>query len=118
MVKRRSIAVCILLSIVSCGIYGWYWLACMANDTNRVSGHEQDTSGGMVVLLSIVTCNIYHIYWMYKAGEKIDIGRSRRGLPPQNSGIVYLLLTLFGFSIISWALLQNELNQFADADSM
>ena len=118
MVKRRSIAVCILLSIVSCGIYGWYWLASMANDTTRVSGHEQDTSGGMVVLLSIVTCNIYHIYWMYKAGEKIDIARSRRGLPSQNNGIVYLLLTLFGLSIISWALLQNELNQFADARSM
>ena len=71
-IQKRSIGVSILLSIVTCGIYGYYWLACMANDTNRVSGHNGDTSGGMVVLLSIVTCNIYHIYWMYTAGSKIE----------------------------------------------
>lgn len=115
MIQRRSIVVCILLSLVTCGIYGLYWLACLANDTNTASGRNNDTSGGMVVLLSIITCNIYHIYWMYKAGEKIDAARQMRGLPSQNNGLVYLLLTLFGFSIIAWALLQNELNNMSDA---
>lgn len=115
MIQRRNIAVCILLSLVTCGIYGLYWLACLANDTNVASGRTNDTSGGMVVLLSIITCNIYHIYWMYKAGEKIDAARQMRGLPSQNNGLVYLLLTLFGFSIIAWALLQNELNNMSDA---
>ena len=28
--------------------------------------------------------------------------------------VSYLLLTLFGFSIIAWALLQNELNNMSD----
>ena len=35
MVRRKSIPLCILLSIVTCGIYGFYWVACLANDTNR-----------------------------------------------------------------------------------
>ena len=103
MIQKRNIAVCILLSLVTCGIYGLYWLACLANDTNTASGRSNDTSGGMV------------IYWMYKAGEKIDAARQMRGLPSQNNGLVYLLLTLFGFSIIAWALLQNELNNMSDA---
>ena len=115
MIQKRNIAVCILLSLVTCGIYGLYWLACLANDTNTASGRSNDTSGGMVVLFSIITCNIYHIYWMYKAGEKIDAARQMRGLPSQNNGLVYLLLTLFGFSIIAWAPLQNELNNMSDA---
>ena len=99
MIQKRNIAVCILLSLVTCGIYGLYWLACLANDTNTASGRSNDTS----------------IYWMYKAGEKIDAARQMRGLPSQNNGLVYLLLTLFGFSIIAWALLQNELNNMSDA---
>ena len=90
MIRNRSIVSCILLSIITCGIYGWYWLACLANDVNTASGRTNETSGGMVVLLSIITCNIYHIYWMYKAGEKIDQARQMRGLPSQNNGLVYL----------------------------
>ena len=27
MIQQRNIAVCIILSIVTCGIYGLYWLA-------------------------------------------------------------------------------------------
>ena len=36
-----------------------------------------------------------------------------RGLPSGNNGVLYLILTLFGFSIIAWALMQNELNNLA-----
>ena len=113
MVQNRNIAVCIILSIVTCGLYGLYWLACLANDVNTVSGRQGDLSGGMVVLLSIVTCNIYHLYWAYTAGEKIDAARQSRGLPPQNNGLIYPLLSLFGLSVVAWALLQNELNQIS-----
>lgn len=114
MIQKRSIPLCIILSLFTCGIYGLYWLVCLANDINTASGRTQDTSGGMVLLLSIITCNIYGLYWMYKAGEKVDTARVSRGMPSQNNGLLYLLLSLFGFSIVSWALLQSELNQFAE----
>lgn len=114
MIQKRSIPLCIILSLVTCGIYGLYWLVCLANDINTASGRDNDTSGGMVLLLSIITCNIYGLYWMYKAGEKVDEARAARGMTSQNNGLLYLLLSLFGFSIVSWALLQSELNQFAE----
>ena len=73
-----------------------------------------DTSGGMVFLLSIITCGIYMLYWMYKAGEKVQAAQAKRGLPyDSNSGILYLILSLFGFSIVSYCLIQNELNKMA-----
>lgn len=34
-----------------------------------------------------------------------------RNLPSSNSGILYLILQLFGLGIIAYALMQNELNQ-------
>lgn len=31
----------------------------------------------------------------------------------RNIALVYLLLSIFGLSIVAWALMQNELNQMA-----
>ena len=57
MTTKRSIALCIILSIVTCGIYGIYWFICVTNDTNVVSGHASDgTSGGVAFILSVITC--------------------------------------------------------------
>lgn len=114
MIKERSIALCIILSIITCGIYGLYWYACLTNDSNTASG-TFGTSGGMTIVLTIITCNIYGIYWAYKQGEKIDAAQKNRNMPSNNSGLVYLLLTIFGLSIIAWALMQNELNKMATA---
>lgn len=113
MIERRNIAVCIVLTLVTCGIYGIYWIVCLTNDVNTVSGDVNGTSGGMVVLLTIVTCGIYGIYWAYKQGEKLDFTKNNRGIPSSNSGVLYLILQIFGFGIIAYALMQNELNKLA-----
>lgn len=113
MIKERNIAMCIILSIVTCGIYGIYWMICIVDDSNAAA-KSSDRSGGMVFLLSIVTCSIYMYYWAYCQGEKLDQAKTQRGLPATNSGIAYLLLSIFGLSIVSWALMQNELNKMAN----
>ena len=73
MIKQRNIGICILLSIVTCGIYGLYWFVVLTDDINQESGETDATSGGMSLLLTIVTCNIYGWFWAYKMGEKVDI---------------------------------------------
>ena len=67
-------------------------------------------SGGMVVLLSIVTCGIYGLYWLYVSGDALE---QFSGSVGSHTGLLYLLLGLFGFGIISYALMQSELNQYA-----
>ena len=112
--NKRNIALCSVLSIVTCGIYGIYWMIVLANETNVASGHAQDgTSGGIVFLLTLVTCGIYGIYWAYKQGEKIDKAKTDRGIPSSNSGVIYLILCLVGLGIVAEALMQNELNSLA-----
>lgn len=112
-ITRRSIGLCIVLSIVTCGIYSLYWLYCLAEDIGRVSDPQGGTSGGMVLLLSIVTCGIYMWYWLYKSGEMLDQCRVKRGGYPGHLALLYLLLGVFGLSIISFALMQSELNEYA-----
>lgn len=110
MVTEKSIAMCIILSIVTCGIYGLYWLYTLTEDLNALSGDPNATSGGMVILLSIVTCNIYLWYWLYKQGDTVDKVKTSRGLPSGNSGILYVILAFVGLGIIAYALMQNEIN--------
>ena len=114
MIQERNIVMCIILSIVTCGIYGIYWFICIVNDLNTAADTPNDSSGGIVFLLSIVTCGIYLIYWMYTAGGKVQAAQAKRGMASDsNASIIYLILTIVGFSIIAYCLIQNELNKMA-----
>ena len=112
--KKRNIGVCILLSIVTCGIYGIVWVVQMVDELNAAANEPNATSGITVFLLSLVTCDIYGLYWLYKAGQQVNRAKTARGMTvDSNISILYLILGIFGLSIVSYALLQNELNQLA-----
>ena len=114
-VPRRSIALYVILSILTCGIFNIYWLICLVNDLNLASRQTEDTNGVTVWLLSIVTCGIYGVYWMYKAGDKVSAMKRELGETDSgNYGILYLLLQLFGFGLINFCLIQNEINKISD----
>lgn len=81
MIKQRNIALCIVFSIITFGIYALYWFVCLTNDANQESGQTDATSGGVALLLTIVTCNIYGWFWAYKMGEKIDAIKTKNGQP-------------------------------------
>ena len=72
-----------------------------------------DKTPGMVLLLSIVTCGIYQLIWAYKAGEKVDHIRTSNGEAASSSSVIYLVLCLFGLSIVTYCLIQSELNKVA-----
>ena len=113
MVERRNVAVAIILSLVTCGIYGIYWQIKMTDEINIINGTPNDTSGIMVFVYSLITCSIYTYFWMYKMGEKLDNISMSRGMPTQSRGILYLILTFFGLGIVSYALMQDSVNKLA-----
>lgn len=113
MIKQRNIALCIIFSIITCGIYALYWFVCITNDANLESGQSDATSGGLALVLTIVTFGIYGWFWAYKMGEKIDIIKSKNGQPSGNSSILFLLLQLFGLGIVAYAIMQDTINKNA-----
>lgn len=114
MIKHRNIMVCIILSVVTFGIFFIYWFICITNDTNEVSSHAGDATGVGAFLLSVITCNIYTLYWAYRQGKKIEKAKADYEIPASeyNSSIVYLLLCVF-FPMIACALMQNEINKIS-----
>ena len=112
MVQKKNIALCIILSIVTCGIYGIYWFITLTTDAN-VLAEENGTTGGMAFLLTLVTCGIYGYYWAYKMGERLDVAASKRGTVAQSRSVLYLILQIFGLGIIGYALMQDSINKMA-----
>lgn len=112
MITKRNVAVCVILSIVTCGIYMLYWYVCVVNEVDAVT-EAPGPGGGMCLLLTIVTCGIYNVYWGWKMGDKLDASRARHGVVPGSFAILFLLLNLFGLTIVSLAISQSELNKYS-----
>ena len=108
----RNIVTCILLSFITCGIYGIYWFIVMTDEANMVSD-EQGASGGMAFLFTILTCGIYALYWNYKMGQKLYQAGQKYNKPVGDNSVLYLLLAIFGLSIVNYCLIQSDLNRFS-----
>lgn len=108
-IKNRNIAVCVILSFITCGIYPLIWFVNLTDEINSLA-ESNDTSGGMALLLTIVTCGFYGIYWAYKIGEKVDFLKSKRGINSSSNSILFLILQIFGLGLINFCLAQDEIN--------
>lgn len=80
--EDRNLVTYIILTIVTCGIYGFYFLYKMAEDTNIMcEGDGQRTSGVIkFIVLTYITCGIYGIYWYYAVGNRLAAAAPRYGL--------------------------------------
>ena len=113
-VENKNIAVAVILSFVTCGIYGIIWFINMVNDVNNVCKDEHSNqSGGVVFLLTLVTCGIYGIYWFYQAGKRLAVAGSKYGVQISDNSVLYLVLALFGLQIVDYCLVQADLNKFS-----
>ncbi len=106
--EKRSIATCIILSFITCGIYEIYWIVKMGKEA--VAMKDENDDGLLEVLLMIfIPCA-----GLYLAEKKLYDGASAKGISLSDNAVLYLVLGLFGFGIVSFALMQNDLNKIAD----
>ena len=114
MIQKRDIVVAIILTVVTCGIYGIYWFIVMTDDVKRAANDNTFQSGGVAFLLTLITCGIYGIYWAYKMGELMKKAQQEHGLEVKDNAILYLILDVIGLSIIVYILVQADLNKIAE----
>ena len=110
---ERNIVVAILLTIITCGIYGIYWYITMTDEINDVSDDKGPT-GGMTFLYTIITCGIYYFIWAYKSGQRLYESGRKYNKPIADNSVIYLILSIFGLSIVTYCLIQSDLNKYAN----
>ena len=112
----RSPAVVVILALVTCGIYALYWIYTMTSELNSYLEKREDNAG-LETFLCVITCGLYTIYWAYKYAQRASEAKMRAGLPPEDNAILCLILTIFGFFIVSMALIQDTANKAWEASA-
>lgn len=111
-IPKREIVVAILLTVLTCGIYGIYWFVKLTDESNAASGSDA-ASGALAIVYTLITCGIYTIYWNYKMGQKMHEAGKRYGVEIVDNSVLYLILSLFGLGIVNYCLIQSDLNRLA-----
>ncbi|MDE0740857.1 MAG: DUF4234 domain-containing protein [Planctomycetota bacterium] len=102
----------VLLSIVTFGLYLFFWKRHQMKVLNSWLG-RQEHSFWKWLLLSLLSCGLYTLYHEYKTGRDINEIQRRMGWPEAHGlGILSLLATLFGAGLLSVVLQQEAINKF------
>ena len=107
--ENRNIVKCILLSIITCGIYGIVWGVKLARDAVRVKDINDD---GLVEILLVL---FLPFVGFFLAERKLSEGCQACGIDHKDNSVLYLVLGLLGLGIVDYCLMQSDLNKIADA---
>ena len=106
-IKVRNIVSYILLTLVTCGIYGIYWTVMIAREAVSVKDPADNA------LLEIILMLFLPFVGIFMTEKKFAEGCAARGVAHTDNSILYLVLGLVGLGIVGMCMLQNDLNKIA-----
>ena len=106
-IKTRNIVTSILLTIITCGIYGIYWIICMTREAVSVKD-PADTA-----VLEIVLMLFLPFVGFYLTEQKFAAGCAEKGIEHKDNSVLYLILGLVGLGIVNFCMMQSDLNKIA-----
>ncbi len=106
-----NIALDVVLSVITCGIYWFFWQARQMRAINYLLGQER-YSFWLWFFLTLITCGLYNIYYEYYMAQGIVEVQDVRGYPrSKDLPVLSLILTIIGLNIVTDAIQQNEINK-------
>ena len=106
-IKNRNVVTAIILTIVTCGIYGIYWAIMLAREAVSVKDASDDG------ILEIVLMLFLPFLGFFLAEKKFAEGCQARGIAHKDNSVIYLILGLVGLGIVNFCMLQSDLNKIA-----
>lgn len=96
--EDRALWKYIVFGILTCGIYGYYFIYQLAMDVNEMCADDGKKTSGLAafILLSFLTCGIYAWFWYYSLGNRLQENAPRYGLNFSENGTSVLLWLLLG----------------------
>ena len=106
-IKSRNIVSAILLTFVTCGIYGIYWTIMLAREA--VSVKDANDNG----LVEIICMLFIPFLGFFLSEKKLAEGCAEKGIAHTDNSVIYLILGLVGLGIVNYCMLQSDLNKIA-----
>ncbi len=102
MIKKRGLVGLILLSIITFGIYAYYWIYKLAKDVNTICEGDGKKTGGLLafLFLGMITLGIYDLIWLYLLGDRLQDNGPKFNVTIKESGGTILLWYILGSMIV------------------
>lgn len=112
---NRSPVTVILLSLVTCGIYGLWWMYTIGNEINTALG--KDAVNPIFGVLAIIPCvgTIIMLYYIYTVDQALQELCPSRGVPYSSNAVLWIIVSIFISYFVFEAMAQSTLNQVWDA---
>lgn len=110
--KRNPLRV-LILGFVTCYLYLFYWWYVTGEDIKRALGRDE-TNPPLELVLNLLTCSIYSIYLSYKYPKLVLEMQEKARVPPNDTSLLSVLLSLFSLGPIACYLIQTDLNRIWD----
>ena len=100
----RSFLKLLLLSIVTFGIYEFWYLHHWTKDINTLCKDDGKNNEGILlyILLTLVTCGLFPVFWWFKAADRLSRAAVRESVAVDISGGKVLLLCIAG--MFTWGI--------------
>lgn len=105
--RKRKIFNCILFSILTLGIYYIYWEYLLVKNTRAVQKIDKSCAGEIMCLLFIP---FYSLFWWLSRGKIVKDKFTEHGYSTYGNENAYLMLGIFGLSVVSMSIMQNDFN--------
>ena len=109
--EHRPLILIILFSIISVGVFNFYWLYIATYEIQQVYEDPKKIKPWLETLLSVITFGLYIIYWSYKYNKLLCDAQKRYKVSPQDMA---LPAAIFSFPIlcpIGMCITQSQLNR-------
>lgn len=110
----RGIAVSLILTLVTFGIYNFYWQYRQMLAANEMLARDKYRFLPWLAF-TLISCGLYHVYHEYRMSSDIAevLGRD-----PRSEGLIAVLLSVFGLSFVVDAIQQSQINTHFGDDSL
>jgi hypothetical protein len=117
--EDRSLLLYLLLTAITCGIYGYYFIYHLAKDINTACEGDGDLPvGGLGAYIgySLLTCGVYSACWEYNLVERIRFNSPRYGFKMEDDGTTLLLWKTLGAALcgIGWFVAYYRIFKYAN----
>ena len=110
--SRRSVAMLIVLSLLTCGIYLLYWIYKTTAYLNTIAVDPRDKRSESAELLLCLFVPSYMAFWMYKSALIMRDSNLKLGVYTDvNFPLLGVLISALGLGIITAALIQDKINK-------
>ena len=117
--EDRSLLLYLVLSAITCGIYGYYFIYHLAKDINTACEGDGDLPvGGLGAYIgySLLTCGVYSACWEYNLVERIRFNSPRYSIQMEDNGTTILLWKTLGAALcgIGWFVAYYRIFKYAN----